>query len=239
MIESSSTRATVPSALVARAAGVLYLVIIASGLFSELFVRARLIVDGDASATATNILASMSLFRIGFAADAIMLLSDVAIAVLLFVLLRPVNSTLSLLAAAFRLIQVSILGVNLLFHHVAALVLTRDADVVMFDTEQVHALATLFLNMHGHGYDLGLMFFAVSNFILGYLIVKSRFSPALLGYGLIAAAMVYLAGSFIRFLAPIFMPVIEPAYAIPLVAELAFALWLLTSCDKARVLGAQ
>ncbi len=91
----------------------LYLVIIASGLLSELFVRARLFVDGDVAATAANILASISLFRIGFVTDSTMLLSDVAIAVFFYVLLRPANGTLSLMAAAFRLTQASILGLNL------------------------------------------------------------------------------------------------------------------------------
>ena len=197
-------------------------------LFGELFVRSRLIVEGDAGATAANILASMSLFRVGFVADATMLLSDVALAVLLYVLLRPVDRTLSLLAAAFRLTQASILGLNLLFYHAASLVLTNTSLEALFGAQQSQALATLFLNLHSHGYDLGLIFFAASNFILGYLIVKSRSSPTLLGCGLIAAAIVYLTGSFVRFLAPNLMPVIEPAYAIPLVAELVFALWLLT-----------
>ena len=204
------------------------MIVIASGLFSELFIRARLIVDGDASATAANILASMWLFRAGFVADTIMLLSDVAIAILLYVLLRPVNGTLTLLAARFRLTQASILGLNLLFYYAASLVLTSAENDAVVDIEQSQAMAALFLNMHSHGYDLGLIFFAVSNVLLGYLIVKSRFSPAVLGYGLIAAAFVYLTGSSIRFLAPDVMPVFEPVCAIALVAELAFALWLLT-----------
>jgi hypothetical protein len=83
--------------------------------------------------------------------------------------------------------------------------------------------------MHGHGYDLGLLFFAVSNLVLGYLIVKSRFSPAVLGYGLVAAAIVYMTGSLIRFLLPAVAPVFEPIYVVPLVAEMSFALWLLAS----------
>ena len=89
--------------LYARVAGLLYLIIIVSGIFSEVYVRSKLVVTGDATATAANILASEGLFRIGFAADAIMLLSDVAIAVLFYLLLRPVSNALALTAAAFRL----------------------------------------------------------------------------------------------------------------------------------------
>lgn len=216
-----------PSPAVARAAGVLYLAIIATGLFSELFVRARLIEFGDVGVTVANILASMSLFRAGFVADTIMLLSDVAVAMLLYVLLRPVNGTLSLLAAAFRLTHASILALNLLFYYAASLVLSSTANDVLINTEQSQTLAALFLDMHSHGYDLALIFFAASNVLLGYLIVRSKFAPAVLGYSLAAAAFVYLTGSSIRFLAPKLMPVFEPAYAIALVAELAFALWLL------------
>ena len=85
----------------------------------------------------------------------------------------------------------------------------------------------LFLNMHSHGYDLGLLFFGISNLFLGYLITKSNYVPAMLGYGLAAAALVYLLGSYARFLLPDVVPLIEPLYAIPLAAELAFCLWLL------------
>jgi hypothetical protein len=230
-----STVTTFSSSAVARAAGVLYLIIIVSGLFSELFVRARLIVDGDVGATAAHILASMSLFRSGFAADTVMLLSDVAIAVLLYVLLRPVNGTLSLLAAAFRLTQASILGLNLLFYYSASVVLNSTAQVGIFTDEQLQSLATLLLNMHSHGYDLGLIFFAASNFILGYLIARSKCTTTVLGYGLVAAAFVYLTGSSIRFLAPHLLPVFEPVYAIAFVAEVAFALWLLTRRDTVRI----
>jgi hypothetical protein len=232
VIESSSIRtsvATKSSPAIARTAGVLYLVIIASGLFSELFVRFRLIANGDVATTADNILSSVSLFRVGFAADTIMLLSDVAIAILLYVFLKPVNRALSLLAAAFRLTQASILGMNLLFYYAALLVLTGTGHDSIFNVEQSQALAALFLEMHSHGYDLGLLFFAASNLVLGYLIVKSRFLPAAMGYGLTAAAIVYLTGSFIRFLAPTLTPVFAPFYIVPLVAELSFALWLLTS----------
>jgi hypothetical protein len=106
------------------AAGLLYLVIIACGLYAELGVRTALIVQDDAEATAGRLLASPGLFRSGFVADSLMLFADVAIAVVLYRLLRPVGRTLSLAAAAFRLIQAAILGANLLLYHGALLVLT-------------------------------------------------------------------------------------------------------------------
>lgn len=211
----------------ARTAGFLYLVIIVFGIYSEVFIRSSLIVTGDAAATASNILASEGLFRFGFVADAIMLLSDVAIAVLFYVLLKPVSNTLALVAAAFRLTQAAILGFNLLNYYAALLLLNSAAYALAFNSDQLNTMAMLFLDLHGHGYDLGLIFFGLSNLILGSLVIKSGYFPAVLGYGLIAAAVVYLAGSFTRFIFPDYISFIEPVYIVPLIAELAFCLWLL------------
>jgi hypothetical protein len=216
-----------PPLTVARAAGVLYLIIIVFGIFSEAFIRATLVVPGDATATANNILASPSLYRVGFAADAIMLLSDVAIAVLFYALLKPANKTLALMAAAFRLTQAAILGFNLLNYYGALLVLSGAGYVAAFEVDQLHALAMLFMELHGHGYDLGLLFFGLSNLVLGYLLIKSDYFPAILGYGLAAAGVVYLVGSFTHFLFPEYLSFVTPVYIVPLIAELSFCLWLL------------
>lgn len=213
--------------LKARVAGFLYLIIIVFGISSEVFVRANLIVTGDAAATATNIMASKGLFRIGFAADAIMLLCDVAIAVLFYVLFKHVNKTLSLTAAVFRLTQATILGFNLLNYYAALLLLSGSEYTAAFEVNQLSVLAMLFLDLHRHGYDLGLLFFGVSNLILGYLVVRSKYVPGVLGYGLMVAAVVYLTGSFTLFLLPDYAAVITPIYIVPLIAELSFCLWLL------------
>jgi hypothetical protein len=191
-----------------------------------------LIDTGDAGATAGNILASQSLFRIGFVADSIMLLADVAIAVIFYVLLKPISKTLSLTAAVFRLTQASILGVNLLIYYAALLLISGEVYTNAFKEEQLNSLAMLFLNMHSHGYDLGLLFFGVSNLVLGYLVVKSSYFPAVLGHGLIGAALVYLLGTYTHFLFPNYAPIIEPLYVVPLFAELAFCLWLLVKGVK-------
>lgn len=208
-------------------AGLLYFLIIACGIFSEAYIRGSLIVPGDAAATAGNILSSPGLFRTGFAADSLMLLCDVAIAVLFYILLKPVSKTLALLAAAFRLTQAAILSFNLLNYYAALLLLSGSEYVAAMETSQLHAQAMLLLQLHSHGYDLGLIFFGLSNLILGYLIIRSDYFPSLLGYGLMAAAVVYLAGSYVRFLAPEFHEQVTLFYIIPLLAETGFCLWLL------------
>ena len=101
-----------------------------------------------------------------------------------------------------------------------------------FETDQMHALASFFLDLHGYGYDLGLLFFGSSNLVLGYLVIRSDYFPGVLGYGLQAAGVVYLAGSFTRFLFPGYVSLVEPAYIIPVIAELSFCLWLLVKGIK-------
>jgi hypothetical protein len=216
-----------PPLFYARIAGVLYLIIIVFGIFSEVIVRSNIIVVDAASATVNNIMASRSWFRLGFAADSIMLLCDVAIAAFFYVLFKSVNKTLSLITAAFRLTQAAILGLNLLNYYSALLLLTGTEYTTVFNTDQLYALVMLFLDMHSHGYDLGLLFFGISNFILGYLIIKSNYFPSLLGYGLIVAAVVYLSGSYTRFLSPESVPLMKPFYLIPLITELLFCFYLL------------
>jgi hypothetical protein len=211
----------------ARVAGVLYLIIIVFGIFGEMFVRSNLIVPGDAAATAGKIMASEGLFRAGFLADSIMFLSDVALAVLLYVLLKPVSKTLSLMAAFFRLAQTAVLALNLLNYYAALLLLNGSGYAEAFKADQLNALSYLFLDLHGHGYDLGLLLFGIHCLLLGYLIVKSHYIPKVLGVLMIAAGLTYLVGSYTRFLFPDWVTLVSPIYVVAFVSEISFCLWLL------------
>lgn len=218
----------------ARSAGAFYLVIIAFGLFSEVFVRASLIVPGDAAATATNVARAAWLFRLGFLADAVVFLSDAAVAVLLYVLLRPVDATLAAIAAALRLVQTAILGLNLLNHYAALLLLSGDGYLAAFDQGQINALVLFVLTLHKHGYDLALVFFGMHCLVLGYMLARSDYIPGVLGVLLIAAAFVYLIGSVTLFAAPAYTAFVAPAYIVPLIAETSFCAWLLTKGVRLR-----
>lgn len=211
----------------ARLAGVLYLIIIVLGLSSELFIRGRLIVPGDAAATAQSILGAEMQFRLSIIADTVMALCDVALALLLYVLLKPVAPTLSLVATGFRLMQTAILGANMLNLVAALILLTGGVSLAAFGADQVHALALVFLDLHSHGYDLGLIFFGVHCALLGTLIYKSGFLPRALGLLVMGAAAAYLIGSFTRFIFPQFVELISPIYLVAIVAEVSLCLWLL------------
>jgi hypothetical protein len=212
----------------ARVAGVLYVAIIVLGIFAEVVVRSRLVVDGDPGATASNIRESQWLFRAGFAADLVVFLCDVALAIVLYVLFRPVSRTLSMLAAAFRLTQTAIIGLNLLGMFAALLVL-READYLgAFAVEQSEALALLLLDLHTYGYTLGLTFFGVSTLLVGYLALRSRVVPRALCVLLGLAGAGYVADSAAFFLVPGYGGDVSPVLLAPaLVGEVWFALWLL------------
>jgi len=216
----------------ARAAGVLYLIIIVCGLFGEMFVRSSLISPGDAASTASNIMASDGLFRAGFLADSIMFLSDVVLAVLLFVLLKPVNRTLALIAMVFRLAQTAVIALNLLNYHAAVLLLKSQVYASAFDAAQLNALSSFFLDLHSHGYDLGLILFGVHCLMLGYLIAKSTYMPKALGYLVMAAGVAYLTGSYTRFLFPNFVETVSPIYMVAIISELMLCMWLLVKGVK-------
>ena len=213
----------------ARTAGLLYLVIIICAGFSEGYVRSSLIVSGDAVATANNIVASEWLFRLGFAGDLIAFLCDAVLAVLLYVLLKPVSKTLSLLAASLRLLAHPAIGSINLLNHFAALLLLSGADyLTVFQADQLQALSLLFLNLHRYGYLIAGAFFGVHCLVLGYLLYRSDYFPGVLGLLLVIASFGYLIESFGNFLAPDYKGLFVWIVTVPAVlAELSLCLWLL------------
>lgn len=227
----------------ARTAAVLYLTIIVSGIFAFFFVRGSLVVPGDAAATAANVLAGESFFRLGIASDLVMILSDVALAVVLFVLFRAVSPLLATLAAFFRLAQAAALGVNLVSLFVG-LRLLGDGATAALGAERAQGLALVFFDAHAIGYTLALLFFAFSLLFLGLLVWRSGFVPKALGALVLLAGAGYLVDGFANVLltnyadyADVFaMVVFLPA----IVGELAFALSLLVrgvGPRAGRVLG--
>jgi hypothetical protein len=136
----------------ARIGGALYLFIIIAALFGETYVRGSLIAWGDAASTAANIVGSETLFRAALAGEMLTCACDVALAMILYVLLKPVNPYLALLGAFFRLTFVAVYGVSKLFEIAALVVLDGTRSLAAFDASQLHALALASLKVHGFGY---------------------------------------------------------------------------------------
>ncbi|MCB0961788.1 MAG: DUF4386 domain-containing protein [Acidimicrobiales bacterium] len=212
----------------ARIAGGLYLVIFVSGLFSEVVVRSSIIELGDPTATVQNLLDAPGLFRIGFVADLTMVAADVATAVLIYLLLAPVNRAVSLAAAAFRIVQSAILGANLLNHLMAIQLLEGDGLLGGYTTQQRNSLVLQSLEAHRFGYFIALVFFAVHLALLAWLIHRSGYLPRWLGWLLGTAAAGYLIDSFWFFGDPTYDGAFSPLVLTPaLIAELSLLLWLL------------
>ena len=220
----------------ARVAGVLYLTIVVCAGFSEGYVRSTLIAPGDAAATAKNIMTSEWLFRLGFVSDLLAFLSDLVVAILFYVLLKPVSNTLSLIAASFRLLaHPAIASVNLLNHFAAVLLLSGADYLNAFETDQLHALVLFFLNAHRYGYLIGGAFFGLHCAILGYLLFKSELFPSVLGGLLLVASAGYLSESFGNFLFPDYAEILIWVVALPaVIAEVSLCLWLLIKGVKTQ-----
>lgn len=205
-----------------RIAGMLYLVIIVMGLGAELGFRAPLIDLSDATGTAEAILAAPGQFRLAITADLIMVLSDTGLAILLYLIFRKVAQGLALSAMVFRLIQAVLIAANLMALQAAWLLLSNAGDA-----GETQSLAMVFLDLHGHGYDLGLVFFGVNSLMMGALVWRSNVFAKAFGAGLALAGLVYLIGSGLRFFAPHLSAAFAPAYAVTILAETAFCLRLL------------
>lgn len=219
--------------------GVAYLIMTVVALFANFFIRSSLIVWGDAATTANNIIDSESLFRIGIASFAVMLVCDVLVAWALFVFLKPVNKSLSILTAWFRLVYTSIHGIALVGLVLALLLLTSADYSTVFETGQLNALALLFLNGHEHGWIIGEVFFGFHLFLLGYLVYRSDYIPRILGAFLIVGGLAYLTNDFANFLlanyadyeAALIMVVAVPS----MIGELGLAVWLLVKGRKVQL----
>src|SRR5215471_17900406 len=210
-----------PPLLKARIAGVFYLLNILT-IFLAIFFFRGLFVSGNPAATATNILTHESLFRLGFAAELISTACSIGVSALLYVLLEPVNRSLSLLAAFFRLVACAIFALSYLFQ-LAPLQILGATHYLTESREQLQALAFLLYTFHARTSDIAIVFFAFHFTLLGYLIFSSTFLPRFLGVLLVFAGLsglIFLAPSLGRFLFPYFAP-------FGLLGEVSLAVWLL------------
>ena len=211
----------------ARITGLLYLIIIVGGLFTEVFVRSKIIDWSNPAITAQNILEFETLYRFGFSVDVIVFLCDIGVAILLYKILKPVSHTLATIAASLRLIMVAIAGVNLLNLYKPLAYLSGVDYLSVFSIEQLQVLSTISLKTHNYGYHIALVFFGLHCFSLGYLLIKSINFPKVFGVLLIIASFGYLINSFSNFL-PNYVNISYVYLLLPaFVAEVSFCLWLL------------
>ena len=206
----------------ARVAGFLYLFTNLFAPFTLLYLPSRFIVRGDAAATASNIMASESLFRLGIVLNLFTFMGQVFLVLALYNLLKVVHKNMAVLMVIFSLIGVSIAMLNELMQ-LAVLQFLNGADYLKaFSIDQSQALAYLFLRLHGQGFLIAQIFWGLWLFPMGYLVFKSGFLPRVIGILLMIGCFGYLIDSFAAFLGYSVSTIFFLAWG-----ELIFLLWLL------------
>ncbi len=185
----------------ARAAGLLYLCLAPLGFFG-MYVSSRLVVPGDAVATAANVVASEPLFRLGIVSVLLVQVVNVIVVLLLHKVLEPVGRGMATLMVVFLLLGVPIAMLNEL-NSLAVLALLSGADYLRpFTAAQLQALVPLFLGLHQSGISIAGIFWGLWLLPMGYLVYRSGFLPRILGILLIIGCFGYLIDSFAALLLP-------------------------------------
>jgi len=220
----------------ARAAGRLYLFLAIFAPIGLMYVPGKLIVSGNATATADNLRASGWLLRIGIASELIHQTLAVFLVLALYRLFKAVNENhAKQLVVLGALVSVPIMFVNVL-NEIAALILVSGAGYLsVFDTSQLDALAYLFLRLHARGITVASVFWGLWLFPFGMLVIRSGFIPRFLGILLMVAGAAYLASAFATLVLPRYASVVSQV-ALPLeVAEVPIIFWLVIWGAKTRV----
>ena len=212
----------------ARLAGVLYLATVVTG-FANVFIQDGMIVRGDAAASMNHVLAAEPLFRLGILAELVGGACYIGVTVLLYEILKPVNRTLSLMAAFFSVAGSAIGAVGAGFLMVPFLLLDGDLHALTaFTPGQLQALGMTAVRLEARIYDIGIMHFGVYCTLIGILMYRSGFMPRLLGALVVFAGMGWLVDSFAMVLDPRVSLALSPYGMIPgSIGEISLMLWLL------------
>jgi hypothetical protein len=210
--------------LKARMAGACQLLEAITAAFGQVIVLDRLVVSGNASATAANILGHERLFWLGFVLSLIGVAFHIAWALLMYELLKPVNRSLSLLAAFVILVGCAIQALTSLLYLAPLLILQGGSSLSAFTPEQLQALALVFLKLNQYAFNIDLVFFGLWCVLTGYLIFRSTFLPRILGVLLAIDGL-----GFVTYLYPplayhLFIPYLAAASAL---GEIPLELWLI------------
>jgi hypothetical protein len=215
-----------------RFAGLLYLLTSIVGFFAMAYVPSKLIVHGNAAATANNIAASETLFRLGIAAELIGMAGFIFVALALYDLLQGVNPRHASLMVTLIVVSVPIAFLNEL-NSIAALVLVRGADFLsIFEKPQRDALAMLFLNLHHYGFVVAEIFWGLWLFPLALLVYRSRFLPRFLGVWIALAGFAWVILSLTGILLPQYQGKVDTYSQPAFFGEIALMLWLVIKGAK-------
>jgi hypothetical protein len=221
-----------------RFAGLLYVLMSIPGVFAMVYLPNKLIVDGNAAATASNIAAHEMLFRLGIAAQLISQAGFIFVVLALYGLLKGVNRRLASLMVTLVAVSIPIAFLNEL-NSIAALVLVRGADFLsILERPQRDALAMLFLNLRFHGIVVDEIFFGLWLIPLALLVYRSRFLPRFLGVWLAIGGFAWVILSLTGVLLPQYYDKVSTYSQPASFGEVALMLWLVIKGARPPALDA-
>jgi hypothetical protein len=206
-------------------AGTLVVISLLAGGFAEVYVPSKLLVPTDALATARNIQEWNVLFRMSFAGYLVEAVCDIALALIFYVLLKPVSKEIALLSAFFGLVSTATFAFAELFYFAPALFTSGNQYFATLSPEQRNAFTLISLSLYGYGGTLFMAFYGVATALRGWLIYRSEFLPRFLGALLMLAGLGFVLRNFVFVLAPKYHSdfLVLPMF----VAMVALAAWLL------------
>ena len=219
----------------AKVIGFLYLFQMATGIFGESFVRGQLVV-GDATKTAQNIIGAEWLFRLSITGDLVTYTGVIVLIWALYVVVRPVNKNLALLAVFFRLAENAVLCVATVSSLVALRLLSGADYLKTFEVSQLHSLAKLALSAQGLGMYVGFILLGLGSTVFAYLLLKSRYIPRALAAWGIFSSLVLAIVTLAIIVFPSLGNVMGLAYMAPMgIYEVGLGLWLLVKGIQAPI----
>lgn len=227
-----------PTDKTARVTGVLYLLMGVPAVFSLMYVPYKLVVPGNAEATASNVTGNQMLFRLGIVGELAAAVFLLLLVMALHRLLGHVDSNHARLMVGLVLASVAISFVNVL-NSLAAVTLFRGTDyLTMLDKPQRDALGMLFLALHRQGTGVVGIFWGLWLVPFGVLVIRSGFLPRLLGVLLILNCVGYVAASLTTLLFPGYANMVSRVVMPTLLGELWVMLWLLIRGARVQPSGA-
>jgi hypothetical protein len=240
MNSNKMTNQTSDSSLnkIARIAGSTFLIVVIGYTLSWTFVYAKLIVAGNAAATANNIMANESLFRIGIMSDLMIAISTLILAWALYIMLKPINKNLALLALYLRLVEAILAVITVSFSFITLQILSGEANSTVIKPEQLQFIVGLFLNLHASSSTIPMVFTGTGSIIFFYLLFKSKYVPGILaGFGIFSylSLLIYILVKILVAQPTSGMSNIELICYLPSVLfELIIGFWLLLKGVKVQ-----
>lgn len=215
----------------AKVAGFMFLFSLIGPLLNWTFVLSRLVVTENAIATGNNIMANELLFRLGITIELMMAVGLIVLALALYVILKPVNRTLALLALLLKSVEATLVAAIVLVSLIALQVLSGDTYLAIFPPEQLQAPVGFLLNQHTALYAIPMVFLGLDMMLFSYLFFKSKYIPRILAnFGILSFALIFIH-ALMFILAPQYatMPINQIIFWVPSgFFEITIGIWLLS-----------